>query len=276
MTGPLILTSEQLDEFDRRGVLRLTGLFSHDRVRRAREYIQSRLAVAGLWKDGAWCLDGMPRPKWPATGVKTSKVIGNKHPDVEALLDEPALLSVVEALLEGCEFDRTVSKRPQVLFTLPNSDAWTVPTGWHVDLPRLQSGRRPGLQLFAFLDKVEPRGGGTLVIAGSHRLLNGGGFMRVREIRKLLCREAYFRELYSDAQSGVSDRAGLLGETAMVGDVALEVVELTGGAGDAYLTDLRLLHTVAPNAMERPRMMVTHRFVPTDVMRELAEALGWE
>ena len=60
-----------------------------------------------------------------------------------------------------------------------------------------------------------------------------------------------------------------------MGDVALEVVELTGSPGDAYLTDLRLLHTGAPNATNCPRMMATHRFVREDVIQELAEGFGW-
>jgi hypothetical protein len=275
MPGTLILTPEQLDEFDRRGVLRLRGLFSADRVRRAREHVQRQLALLGLWKDGAWCLGDSPRPQWPATGLKPSKVIGNKHPDMEGLLEEPALLGAVEALLGGGAFDRTIYKRPQVLFTLPNSDSWTVPTGWHVDTPRLASGKQPGVQLFTFLDTVEPRGGGTLVVAGSHRLLNERRFVRVKEIRQLLRREVFFRNLYSEGQAGVEDRAGLLEQTGMVADVALEVVELTGAPGDAYLTDLRLLHTSAPNATDRPRVMATHRFARADVMQELAEGYGW-
>jgi ectoine hydroxylase-related dioxygenase (phytanoyl-CoA dioxygenase family) len=276
MPGTLILTPKQLDEFDNRGVLRLAGLLSADRVRRAREHAQSRLARLGLWKDGAWCLGNSPRPRSPATGLKTSKVIGNKHPDVEALLDEPALLSAVDALLAGCALDRTMSLRPQVLFTLPNSDTWKVPTDWHVDYPRLASGRRPGVQLFTFLDTVEHRGGGTLVIAGSHRLLNEGRFIRSRELRHRLCREPFFRELYSEAPVNVADRARLLGQTGAVGDVALEVVELTGVPGDAFFTDLRVLHAGAPNAADHPRMMATHRFVRPDVVQELTEAYGWE
>ena len=275
MSGTLPLTPEQLDEFDRRGVLRLRGLISADRVRRAREYVQRRLAPLGLWKDRAWCLGDSPRPQWPATGLKTSKAIGNKHPDLEALLEEPALLAAVEALLGGGAFDRVVYPRPSVLFTLPNSDTWTVPAGWHVDTPRLASGRRPGVQLFTFLDTVEPRGGGTLVVAGSHRLLNEGRFVRVNELRQLLCREAFFRNLYSEGQASVEDRARVLEQTGAVADVALEVVELTGAPGDAYLTDLRLLHTAAPNATDRPRMMATHRFVREDVIQELAEGFGW-
>ena len=275
MSGTLPLTPEQLGEFDRRGVLRLRGLICADRVRRARDYVQRRLALLGLWKDGAWCLGDSPRPQWPATGLKTSTMIGNKHPDVEALLEEPALLAAVEALLGGGAFDRVAYPRPSVLFTLPNSDTWTVPTGWHVDTPRLASGRQPGVQLFTFLDTVEPRGGGTLVAAGSHRLLNEGRFVRANEIRQLLCRDVFFRNLYSEGQASVEDRARLLEQTGSVAGVALEVMELTGSPGDAYLTDLRLLHTAAPNATDRPRVMVTHRFVREGVMQELAEGFGW-
>jgi hypothetical protein len=276
MPGSSILTRDQLDEFDRRGVLRVPRLFCAGRVRRAREYVQRRLARVGLWRDGAWSLGATPRPQWPATGLKISKAIGNKHPDVEALLEEPALLSAVEALLGGAGFDRTVYRRPQILFTLPNADTWTVPTHWHVDVPRLASGRRPGVQVFTFLDTVESRGGGTLVIAGSHRLLNEGRFLRVKDVTYLLSREVFFRELYSDAPKTREDRACLLGQVGAVGDVRLEVLELTGSPGDAYFTDLRVLHTAAPNAAGHPRMMATHRFVPVEVMQELAEALAWE
>jgi Phytanoyl-CoA dioxygenase (PhyH) len=276
MSGHLVLTPEQRDEFDRRGVLRLAGLLSADTVRRAREHVQRRLARLGLWRDGAWRLGEIPRPQWPDSGLKSSKAIGNKHPDLEALLDEPALLATVDALLGGRAFDRTLYRRPQVLFTLPNADAWAVPTGWHVDAPRLASGRQPGLQLFAFLDTVEPRGGGTLVLAGSHRLLNEGRHIRVKDLNRLLRREAFFRALYSEAPASAEDRVRLLDQPSAVGDVALELVELTGAPGDAYLTDLRVLHAAAPNAADHPRMMATHRFLREDVRQELAEAFGWE
>ena len=111
MTSHPILTSEQLAEFDRRGVLRLPGLLSEGRVRRAREYVQGRLARLGLWRDGAWRLDARPRPRWPDTGVKSSRDIGNRHPDVEALIGEPALLAAVDVLLEGRPFDRELFGR---------------------------------------------------------------------------------------------------------------------------------------------------------------------
>ena len=187
----------------------------------------------------------------------------------------PALLAAVDVLLEGRPFDRELFKRPQVLVTLPNIEAWTVPTGWHADPPRLASNRRPGVQLFACLDTVQPRGGGTLVVAGSHRLLNEGRVILTGEMHRLFAREGFFRALFSDAAEGAADRSGLLNHAGAVGDVALELMELTGEPGDAYLVDLRLLHTTAPNASDRPRLMATHRFWDAEVIKELAEVHRW-
>jgi hypothetical protein len=251
MPGKLPLPPERIHEFDRRGVIRIPGLLSADRVCRARQYVQRRLERT------------------------PSAAINNKHPDIEGLLEDPALLDVVATLLDGVDYDRTKSaQRPQILVTLPNSDTWTVPTGWHADLPRLASGRRPGVQAFMALDTVHPRGGGTLVVAGSHHLLNDGRLIKVKGFRSLLCREAFFRELYSEV-SADADRAHLLGRTATVGDVELEVMELTGAPGDAWLLDPRVLHTGAPNATAHPRIMATHRFISVDVVDELTKAIGW-
>ena len=269
------LTPQQLGEFSTRGILCLKGLLPPDCTRRAREAVLRPLARRGLWRDGAWHLCDSPKPQWPNSGLKTSKVIGNKHSALAALLEEPALRAVVDVLLGGHDFDRTIFGRPQVLFTLPNIDTWTVPTGWHVDFPRLASGGCYGVQLFTFLDDVEPRGGGTLVVAGSHRLFNEGCFIRASDLHRRLRRAPFIRDLYSEASNSAESREHLLKQTAAIGDIPVEVVELTGAPGDAYLTDLRMLHTGAPNARDHPRMMVTSRFVCADVMPELVEAYGW-
>ena len=266
-----ILTDQQRDAFQRDGVLCLEGLLSADRVRRAREAVLRPLEQLGLWRDGAWRVEALPRPQWPASGLKTAKAIGNKHPELEGLIEEPALLEVVNALMDGRPFDRRVYKRPQVLFTLPNADAWFVPNGWHTDGPRLASGRAPGVQLFTFLGAVGPGGGGTVVVAGSHRLLDEGRFMRVREMRRLLRRDAFFRDLYDGTTTGAG--GGL--PTGVVDGVPLRVVELTGAPGDVWLVDLLALHAGAPNAADRPRLMATHRFLCADVVAEMAQAHGW-
>jgi phytanoyl-CoA dioxygenase PhyH len=264
------LTSQQLDEFARSGLLRLEGLLPLDGVARARDAVLSRLARAGLWKDGAWRLDALPRPQWPDTGVKTAKIIGNTLPEVAALLDAPALCRAIDTLLDGRPFDRSVYKRPQMLFTLPNADRWTLPQGWHVDTPRLASGVRPGVQLFACLDTVAPEGGGTVAVAGSHRLLSERRSLRPSRVTELLDREPFFHRLFS----GVGDDDARL-PRGKVGNIALEVVELTGEPGDVWLMDLRTHHCGAPNASARPRMMMTYRYLRADLMQEVTDAYGW-
>jgi hypothetical protein len=272
MTQHFSLSSEQRDEFERRGVLCLKGLLSAGAVGRARARIVHQLERMGVSEAGGWRLPDGSRPRYPATGLKTSRVVGNKHPEILALMEEPALGATVDELLDARAFDRAIFKQPQVLFTLPNAETWTVPDGWHCDIPRLAGGGAPGVQLFACLDRVAPGGGGTLVIAGSHRLLNERRSMRMKEMKRHLLAHDYFRRLYSPQ---AEERAGVLHETSVIGDVAVTLVELAGEPGDAYFVDLRVLHSGAPNAAPRPRMMLTYRFARADLMRDMAEAFGW-
>jgi ectoine hydroxylase-related dioxygenase (phytanoyl-CoA dioxygenase family) len=127
------------------------------------------------------------------------------------------------------------------------------------------------VQLFGCLDDVGPGGGATVAVAGSHRLVNEAGrFLRARDLRNALKGEPFFSDLWA----GRGGEGGVL-PRATIGDVPVEVVELTGAPGDVWLTDLRVLHTGAPNGADRPRMMFTHRFMRTDALREMAGAYGW-
>ena len=278
MTRTFTLTPEQRDAFKRAGILRLDGLLSAEGVRRAREAVLRPLERLGLWKAGVWHLDALPRPQWPDTGLKTSQVIGNRHPELAALVEESALAAAVDALLEGHPYERPgPNRRPQVLFTLPNIQTWTVPSGWHSDRPRLASGQSAGVQLFAFLDVVDAYGGGTLAIAGSHHLLNEGRPIRPSEFGRLLRAEPFFADLLvaDPPVASRQHRADLLHRTSAVGNVQLQIVEMTGGPGDVWLMDLRVLHVGGPNAAERPRMMLTFRYERSDLLREVADAFGW-
>jgi hypothetical protein len=278
MTHTHTLTTEQRDAFKRDGILRLDGLLSADGVRHAREAVLRPLARIGLWQADTWNLDAMPRPHWPDTGLKTSEVIGNRHPELAALVEEPALAAAVDTLLDGRPYERPgPNRRPQVLFTLPNAQTWTVPSGWHSDRPRLASGQSPGVQLFAFLDLVAARGGGTLAVAGSHHLLNEGRPIRPSQFRKLLCADRFFADLMATDASADSlpHRAELFHRTGAVGRVRLHLVEMTGAPGYVWLMDLRSLHVGSPNAADRPRMMLTFRYERSDLLQEVATAFGW-
>jgi hypothetical protein len=70
--------------------------------------------------------------------------------------------------------------------------------------------------------------------------------------------EVYFDELMSNK---TDDRLRFMCEVVHAGDVELQAVEMTGEAGDVYFMDLRVLHTIAPNTLQVPRVMLTQRYL---------------
>lgn len=258
-----MLPPEQHDRFRRQGLVHLDAFLPGNEVGAA-------CALTKRIFDEAQTQDnGTTQPVVPAKG----KLRGASESAPIRDLFTPALMDTIVELAGGRSV-RPMGNRPQFLVTMPNADEWSVPpTIWHVDLPRLPSNCLVGIQVFTFLGDVVPRGGGTLVVAGSHRLLNNGSRVRSKNIKKRLRRLPYFQELMSKESV---DRERLLTEPGSAqdpneGDVSLRVVELCGRPGDVYLTDMRLLHTLAPNATAEPRVMLTHRFV----IEEFADAL-WD
>jgi ectoine hydroxylase-related dioxygenase (phytanoyl-CoA dioxygenase family) len=78
----------------------------------------------------------------------------------------------------------------------------------------------------------------------------------------------------SSTPSVEEDRRAL--PTGSIAGIPLQVMEITGAPGDAWLIDLRVLHAAAPNAGDQPRVMLTHRFERADLLAEVAEAWGWD
>ena len=137
---------------------------------------------------------------------------------------------------------------------------WTVPHRvWHTDAPRVTLPGVPGIIMLAFLDTVLPGGGGTLFVAGSHRLLDAPGReLRSKAFRKALKRKPYFEVLLGAAGP---ERTRFLEENHRVDGVDVRLVELTGNAGDVVLADARLLHAPSPNVRPTPRLMARGFFV---------------
>ncbi|MBV8683837.1 MAG: phytanoyl-CoA dioxygenase family protein [Caulobacteraceae bacterium] len=260
MPQDFIFSSEQLAAIERDGVLRLPGLIPREKASKARQAVQRRLAELGLW-DGTSAPSRRPKPRWPQTGLQPGRDLTTARPEVAALFEDPAVAGVIGAALDRRTIDCSIHPRPQLLVSLPNCEEWETPRGWHTDSPRLASGESPGVQLFLFLDRVEARGGGTLVVAGSHRLLNDRGDLKPGDVNRLLRAEPSLRGLF---------KGGVL-----AGEQPVRLVELTGEPGDAWLADLRVLHSAAPNATDRPRMMATHRYHPEDLLPQIKAAFRW-
>lgn len=245
--------------FRDRGLLRLPGALPADAVARARDAVFTVLERAGLWSEEAWNLEGAERPRWPALGKAPAAFKGRAVTGaLEALV--PEALRPDLSRLAGAPLGTAGGlHRPQVLWTLPNADAWTLPAIlWHTDLPREARSGCPGVQAFTFLAPVGPRAGATLVAAGSHRLLNDQGELRSKDIKARLRALPAFARLLDPAHPGRPSGPGPLGEAD---GVPIEAVELTGAPGDLWLMDMRALHTAAPNASDTPRLMMTWRFL---------------
>lgn len=118
------------------------------------------------------------------------------------------------------------------------------------------------LVVFAHLAPVRPRGGGTLVITGSHQLTTpagpqaGNAPVRSREVKAYLrTLHPWLRDLWqADGDTGRIHRYLTAG--AVIDGVPVRVEELTGEPGDAVIMHPRLLHVVAPNSLDTPRMML--------------------
>lgn len=249
-----MLTNDQRSEFERTGIVKLQGVFSVDDAARMREVVWAELDERyGMRADDPSTWNGEQH----LSGLKRTK----KHRAFDAILG-PALEGALDDLL-GPGWERP-HHQGQVLVTMPDATEWRVPHQlWHTDVGYEVAPR--GVKHWAFLDKVEPGGGGTVQLAGSHRLLsrylegkssnelNHGqvrdGFLRSHPWLRMLTRD-----------DGAPDRNERLMTESDVDGLPARVVELTGEPGDVYLTDLWIMHARPRNASSRPRLMRSRVF----------------
>lgn len=251
-----MFTELEEERFATYGLVKRSNFLPAQKLSDARRVIVRQLEKVGVWQNGRWSYDSQPWTTRPDAGMKLLKPI-KRHKSLLALATGEAE-DAASALVDGRPVV-PLSPYPSLLFTLPNATSWTVPyKAWHLDMPRLPDGGVPGIQIFVFLDTVEPGGGGTLVVTGSHHLLNEGIRIRSSDLRKRLKQAPYFADLMS---SKSTDRLRFVNEVGYVDDIELQVVEMTGQAGDAYFMDLRMLHTIAPNSLNVPRIMLTQRYL---------------
>jgi Phytanoyl-CoA dioxygenase (PhyH) len=152
------------------------------------------------------------------------------------------------------------------LLTFPSPDhAWAIPAaGWPVDSHQWSAAAEvPGVVAFTFLDAVLSRGGGTLVMPGSHHLTwrlcqRAGGFMRTGDMKSVLAGECtWLADLWREPGTGRDDLSRFLDGGAVIDGTHVRVAELCGQPGDVVHMNQRVLHVAAPNARSAPRMMLS-------------------
>jgi hypothetical protein len=270
------LTSADIERFQRDGYVVVRQAFSHaDGLAMERQWWRELEDTHGIRRDD--------RSSW-------HQITG----DLKAAKRDPRQAGILTERVRGV-FDDLLGQaawspprdwgRP--LVTFPEPGAWEVPARlWHWDNPSDLHLERPrALFVVSFIGSVAPRGGGTLILSGSPRLL-------LRQERRIPAGErggagtAIWQRFHRShpwlmALTGLApspaDRiaAFMDGETVVEG-VPLQVVELTGEPGDMVFCHPVMVHCVAPNRGTRPRFMRIKTQVLTREGRELLRRGGPE
>ena len=149
-----------------------------------------------------------------------------------------------------------------------NTESWDVPRdAWHADEPTFLDRDTPmGILAFVFLDDVRPKGGATVVLSGSPRLLQKVVQRAVQEDKPhvLQCHEALevlrnetpsFAALLNGTGSPEEREQRFMNTSFSCMGMPIRVEELTGAMGDIVLMDPRALHTISPNCSDRARLV---------------------
>lgn len=181
-----------------------------------------------------------------------------------------------------------------VFVNCPNvCGSWTVPASWHTDFPQDPADPKAKVMYaFAFLDKVEPGGGGTMLLTGSSLRAQAddmrgccqGDGLTIAETRSHLFMEAlaqesvWFKDLFGYPLHGErgyryncnkaisAERVQrFMVEDILSGGIRMQVVELTGMPGTIVFWDPRCLHSPSNNKNSIPRSVIRFRLdrVPT-------------
>lgn len=248
-------------EFEERGHLRLREAFSRELALQLQERMWAELQDDfGIRRDdrGTW---HQPR----------RSLHGAKRDPLQHGIATARLVGAIDALLSPRPW-QTPSNWGVVLVTFPDRTAgeWALPSsGWHYDFDLHDNATSlSGLFVFTFFSAVGPRGGGTLIVEGSHRLLRrfGEGLSpeelhgdHAQQRKRFLHHDPWLNAL-AGGRDGPDDRiAHFMGRTEDLQGIPVRVTELTGEPGDAVLCHPLMLHVTAPNRADTPRFMRSQR-----------------
>lgn len=250
-----VLTPAQRDAFDANGFVRVANAFPDaDKMRDHIWEVLDRLHGITRNDRSTWHIDGY------TTGLKR-----DKNNRAYRAMSSLRLTGAIDDLLgegawkhpQGWGGFLVSFPRPRVTWSLPEHN-------WHWDGDERSQIRLAGVQIFTFFSQVPEHGGGTLIVAGSHRLIDRYVRRRAKKgklPKRAVIRKAFYRsnkwiaEL-TDERAAKGDRiARFMRQSECIDDVHLRVVELTGDPGDAVICHPVMLHSRSDNCSEVPRFM---------------------
>ena len=270
---PAILTPADLRRFERDGYLVVRQAFPRTDALAMEDRWWSELAdTRGIRRDD--------RSTW--RNVPGSLKAAKRDPAQAGILTE-TVRGVFDDLL-GTGTWSPPRNWGVTLDTFPEPGRWELPTWlWHWDNPcEPHLERTRGLFIVTFIGPVAPRGGGTLIISGSPRLLIKQERQLPPDQRRALdskARERFYRldpwlmALTGLAPSPADRIAAFMDSETVVDGVPLRVVELTGEPGDMVFCHPAMVHCAAPNRGAHPRFMRIKQQFLTREGRELVRSM---
>lgn len=138
---------------------------------------------------------------------------------------------------------------------------------WHWDYELFRQPELGGLLIFSFFSEVQPKGGGTLIVSGSHhslreyytRLTPEQKRMKHGAQRKHFMRtHPYFKKLTDPKLRNSEHVEWFMSKSRIIDEIPLQIIELTGKPGDVVFCHPRLIHAPAAiNLNKNPRIMRT-------------------
>jgi hypothetical protein len=252
-----------LETFAETGIVKLRAVFSPDEAERMRD---------AVWRD-LYHTDGVrreDRSTWHRSAPLRKLSRAKRDTSFEALFGEP-LRGLADRLLgEGWTADAGFG---QLLVSFPDAERWHLPGRdgfWHSDLGGRGStdDPLPSVRFFALFGDVAPGGGGTLLVAGSDRMIMRYVQANPDVERTLKADVAWNQDIPWLAELTLAELPGersdkqdedrrrrFMKTTTDVDGIPAQVIEACGQPGDVYVCAPWTVHCKPPNASDRPRFL---------------------
>lgn len=233
-----------IETFSKQGILALRGFHPRKLVEAARDSILSELSRLNMKVNGKIQSSKIQDlPVFQQTS-RLGQMVGRIE-QVDRLFSDDLLTAMND--LAGAKL-KPSQPHSQILLSFPHKMDWSLNgLNWHLDLTPPQADQIPGVQAFVLVDDVQPQGGATLALAGSHKLHYVSHNCSAHEILRRSSDFSSNPENYLKSQ--------------VIEGTPIQIIEMSGRAGDVYLMDLRVLHSPSINARRNIRMMATNRYL---------------
>lgn len=258
-----VVNERVLESFATTGVVKLQGVFSPEDAEVMREVV---------WRD-LYHTDGVlgeDRTTWHRSTPLRKLARAKRDPSFRVILGEP-LRQLADALLgEGWA---PTAGLGQLLVSFPDTERWHLPGRdgfWHSDLGDRTNvdDPLPSVRIFAVFGDVPARGGGTLLVTGSDRMIMRYVKTHPGVERSLKAEVAWNKAIpwlaeltltevptERDHERDEDRRRRFMDLVTDIDGVPAQVIEACGRPGDVYVCAPWTIHCKPPNASDSPRFL---------------------